>query len=40
MEKKKLETHSVGEPVGESTWDGCYEGGWNGLIVPEAFAHP
>ena len=21
-------------------WHGCYEGGWNGLIVPEAFAHP
>ena len=22
------------------TWHGCYEGGWNDLIVPEAFAHP
>ncbi len=21
-------------------WTGCYEGGWNGVIVPEAFAHP
>ncbi len=21
-------------------WTGCYEGGWNGLIVPEAFSHP
>jgi hypothetical protein len=21
-------------------WTGCYEGGWQGLIVPEAFAHP
>ena len=21
-------------------WTGCYEGGWNGLIVPDAFSHP
>jgi hypothetical protein len=21
-------------------WTGCYDGGWNGEIVPEAFAHP
>lgn len=21
-------------------WRGCYEGGWNGLVVPEAFQHP
>lgn len=21
-------------------WNGCYDGSWNGLIVPEAFAHP
>ncbi len=21
-------------------WTGCYDGGWKGLIVPEAFAHP
>lgn len=21
-------------------WHGCYEGGWQGMIVPEAFAHP
>lgn len=21
-------------------WDECYDSGWNGLIVPEAFAHP
>jgi hypothetical protein len=21
-------------------WHGCYDGGWQGLIVPEAFAHP
>ena len=21
-------------------WFGCYDGGWKGLIVPEAFAHP
>ncbi len=21
-------------------WEGCYEGGWKGWIVPEAFAHP
>ncbi|MFH1627493.1 MAG: DNA methyltransferase [Pseudomonadota bacterium] len=23
-----------------STWQGCYDGNWNGLIVPEAFSHP
>ncbi|KKM04939.1 hypothetical protein LCGC14_1759140 [marine sediment metagenome] len=23
-----------------TTWTGCYEGGWQGLIVPEAFSHP
>jgi len=23
-----------------NTWHGCYNDGWNGLIVPEAFAHP
>ncbi len=23
-----------------SSWQDCYSGGWNGLIVPEAFAHP
>lgn len=21
-------------------WQGCYSGGWNGVIVPEAFSHP
>ena len=21
-------------------WHGCYEGGWTGEIVPEAFSHP
>ena len=21
-------------------WTGCYDGGWAGLLVPEAFAHP
>lgn len=21
-------------------WTGCYEGGWNGVIVPDAFSHP
>lgn len=21
-------------------WDGCYDGGWGDLIVPEAYAHP
>lgn len=21
-------------------WNGCYDAGWNGLIVPDAFAHP
>ena len=23
-----------------SVWLGCYDDGWKGLIVPEAFAHP
>lgn len=23
-----------------STWEGCYDDGWQGEIVPEAFAHP
>ena len=23
-----------------STWHNCYDGSWNGLIVPEAFSHP
>jgi len=22
------------------TWHGCYNSGWNGLIVPEAYSHP
>jgi hypothetical protein len=22
------------------TWHGCYDGGWQGLLVPDAFAHP
>jgi len=38
MEENQLETHKVKESVGE--WHGCYEGGWQGIIVPEAFAHP
>jgi hypothetical protein len=24
----------------ESQWEGCYDDGWQGEIVPEAFAHP
>jgi len=24
----------------ETDWHGCYRGGWRGLIVPDAFAHP
>jgi hypothetical protein len=30
-------------PVSEETkdeWKGCYAGGWQGMIVPEAFSHP
>uniref|UniRef100_A0A6M3XSY8 Uncharacterized protein n=1 Tax=viral metagenome TaxID=1070528 RepID=A0A6M3XSY8_9ZZZZ len=23
-----------------SEWQGCYDGGWQGLIVPDAFARP
>lgn len=26
--------------VEELTWDGCYDNNWNGMIVPDAFAHP
>ena len=26
--------------VKELTWDGCYDGNWNGMIVPDAFSHP
>lgn len=21
-------------------WSGCYASNWNGLVVPDAFAHP
>jgi len=34
----KLETYSRGKMMGE--WHNCYDDGWQGLIVPEAFAHP
>jgi len=23
-----------------TAWTGCYNGGWQGVIVPEAFCHP
>ena len=23
-----------------TNWHGCYDDGWQGIIVPEAFAHP
>jgi len=23
-----------------TTWTGCYKGGWQGIMVPEAFSHP
>lgn len=26
--------------VPPTTWTGCYRAGWQGLLVPEAFAHP
>ena len=28
------------ELVGISTWHNCYDESWQGIIVPEAFAHP
>lgn len=28
------------ETVACSVWSGCYDDGWNGVIVPEAYAHP
>ena len=36
---KHTEKASVGEMPSDA-WTGCYDGGWQGLIVDEAFAHP
>ena len=30
----------MSERMDTETWANCYEGGWNGLIVPEAYSHP
>ena len=35
----KRKEERVGETASE-TWDNCYRGGWQGLLVPDAFAHP
>jgi DNA modification methylase len=44
---KKIPPGPVAEAVGKvmlelstSNWHGCYDDSWQGLIVPEAFAHP
>jgi len=44
---KKIPPGPVAEEVGKvmlelstSNWHGCYDDSWQGLIVPEAFAHP
>jgi len=34
----KLETYSRGKMMGK--WHNCYDDSWQGIIVPEAFAHP
>ena len=36
---KHTEKATVGEMPSDA-WTGCYDGGWQGLIVAEAFAHP
>jgi hypothetical protein len=36
---KHTEKATVGE-VPSDAWTSCYDGGWQGLIVAEAFAHP
>ena len=30
----------MSEKTTRTTWAGCYNGGWQGVIVPEAFSHP
>ena len=30
----------MSERMDTEVWANCYEGGWNGLIVPEAYQHP
>ena len=32
-------TNTPGDAITDS-WQGCYDDSWQGLIVPEAFAHP
>lgn len=29
-----------GGVVNDTQWHGCYSGSWNGILVPDAFAHP
>jgi hypothetical protein len=40
MNKTVTETTEVREAPKVDSWSACYDAGWQGLIVPEAFAHP
>lgn len=41
MQKKGQQVMGESSPVAPVIeWNGCYDGNWHGLIVPDAFAHP